>query len=1148
MASRGADSSRDYRDTRGGARYSAPRRDDRRDERRDRDRDRERDSYRGDRRDTRHRDDRERDRDRDYRRRDAPRERDSLRRRSRSPPPRRERSRDRYRDDRHYGREDRYNGRDGGRNEGRRNSNDYGRLKSGTPSADVRPVSRSSNASHMSREDKQREEEKEKKRAEEEKRQRLAQKTAAWKAKKLQTAAESPANLASPTTAPPTPGLGSTPPANEVKIKQEAPAKPAVEAKPPQTSGFRIDPATANQPAQFQHVAGSSKVPAVASKCSEPTLQSLLLTQSDRTNGQVSNTNGNIGRIGLKSKSARDEAAAEATKNGLLDDSEIVSTADKRSLRALPTLADIGDEASSPVDEENSPSGNVEDDDEALREQLEKRRQDLAIEGNQMEEVPAADASGEAMDVDDAAGADEEEVDPLDAFMADLDDTRPKRPAFAAEDRFEDDNEPQQTSVEAADLLALNKTKKKKKNEIPKVDHEKVEYAPFRKNFYIEPAEVTAMSREEVADLRLELDGIKVQDETLPRPVLKWAQMGLLQPTMDTFAKMKFTQPTPIQAQAIPIIESGRNLIGVAKTGSGKTLAFGIPMIRHIIDQPELKPSDGPIALILAPTRELVLQIVAELKPFMKASNLQITSAYGGTPITDHIATLKRGGNHVLCATTGRLIELLGANGGRVLNFKRITYVVLDEADRMYDMGFEPQVVKILETIRPDRQAIMFSATFPKSMAALARRALVDPAEVTIGGRSVVADTVEQVIKVVKPAEKLQELLGFVGNLFVKDENAQVLIFVERQETAEDLLNHFMKARYMDVNTIHGAKDQNDRSEAITMFKNRELAILIATSVAARGLDVPNLPMVINFDCPSHLEDYVHRCGRTGRAGNKGTAVTLIEIPGEERLAHYVNKALVQSGRKPLPELEKIAEEFRQKIKSGEVKVYTGFGGSGIDKLDERRAFAKRAEKRALRLEGAEVSDDEEELPDPKKAKTDVEPKDKKAAEPAYMKILTDEINVNKTERPAPANTNMTAREKALAAASRLNERLSKRNTVHHGQPIDNKGPDAGLFHATLPINDFPQDARWAVTNRANVVKILDSTGVSITTKGIFWAEGKEPKEDEEPKLYVLVEGDTENVVTTAISELKKLLVEGIQKANDKAMSTRGPTGRYKID
>jgi ATP-dependent RNA helicase DDX46/PRP5 len=221
--------------------------------------------------------------------------------------------------------------------------------------------------------------------------------------------------------------------------------------------------------------------------------------------------------------------------------------------------------------------------------------------------------------------------------MADLAEPQPSRAIPQGTAMFNDDHEPAQTSVEAEDILAMSAAKKKKK-EVPVINHDKVEYEPFRKSFYTEPSEVSQMTPEEVADLRHEMDGIKVKPDDVPRPVTKWAQMGLLQATMDVFTRVRYERPTSIQAQAIPIAESGRDLIGVAKTGSGKTLAFGIPMIRHVLDQRPLKPSDGPIGLILAPTRELSLQIVNELKPFLSASGISIKCAYGGQPISDQIA------------------------------------------------------------------------------------------------------------------------------------------------------------------------------------------------------------------------------------------------------------------------------------------------------------------------------------------------------------------------------------------------------------------------------------------------------------------------------------------------------------------------------
>ncbi|KAF2745412.1 P-loop containing nucleoside triphosphate hydrolase protein [Sporormia fimetaria CBS 119925] len=753
----------------------------------------------------------------------------------------------------------------------------------------------------------------------------------------------------------------------------------------------------------------------------------------------------------------------------------------------------------------------------------------------------------------------EDEVDPLDAFMDGLTSNvepvqnsahqRQRGEAMFGEDADADNLEP----VGDLDLLALNE-KRKKKKDIPIIDHSKMDYPPFKKAFYHEPTEISEMTPEEVADMRLEMDGIKVKPKDAPRPVRKWAQMGLSQQTLDVLHQIGFTKPTSIQAQAIPVVLSGRDMIGVAKTGSGKTLAYGMPIIRHVLDQPDLKPMDGPIALILAPTRELATQIMGELKPFLKASNLRITAALGGDPISHQIAAIKRG-VHVLVGTPGRLIDLLQSNSGRVLRLNRVTYVVIDEADRMFDMGFGLQITRILGNVRPDRQTLLFSATFPKAMADLARKTLTNPVEVNIGGLSTVPPEITQVVKVVEPTadKKLEVVLFHLGQFFNNEPDALALIFVERQETAEDMLQRCMKRGYP-CNAIHGGKDQTDRTDAINDFRNGHISLLIATSVAARGLDVPQLKLVINYDCPTHLEDYVHRCGRTGRAGNTGTAITLIEDPGQERFAVHVAKALKQSGQEVPPELQKMADVFFEKVKNGTEKYFGGgFGGKGLDKLDAARNQERKREKRALKGDFGDESDSEPEpLPEITKTPAVVAAPGQtgvvEEAEPEWMQILKGAVDVIKTERPALDTPKaMTAMERARAAALSVNGRLSKGGAVRAGQPIDNKGPDAGAFHATITINPFPQKARWAVTNRTNVAKILEQTGTSITTKGTYYPPGSGPKEEADlPPLYILVEGDTENQVADAMHEIRQHLRDGAM-ADDSGQGARGATGRYNV-
>lgn len=251
------------------------------------------------------------------------------------------------------------------------------------------------------------------------------------------------------------------------------------------------------------------------------------------------------------------------------------------------------------------------------------------------------------------------------------------------------------------------------------------------------------------------------------------------------------------------------------------------------------------------------------------------------------------------------MIDLLTANSGRVTNLKRVTYVVLDEADRMFDMGFEPQVMKIINNIRPDRQTVLFSATFPKQMDSLARKILRKPLEITVGGRSVVAPEIDQIVEVRAEDTKFNRLLEILGQMYNEDPECRTLIFVDRQESADNLLRDLMRKGYLCM-SLHGGKDQVDRDSTIADFKSGVVPIVIATSVAARGLDVKQLKLVINYDAPNHMEDYVHRAGRTGRAGNKGTCITFI-TPEQERYSVDIYRALKASNATIPQELEDLS-------------------------------------------------------------------------------------------------------------------------------------------------------------------------------------------------------------------------------------------------
>ncbi|KAJ8464013.1 hypothetical protein ONZ51_g9873 [Trametes cubensis] len=543
-----------------------------------------------------------------------------------------------------------------------------------------------------------------------------------------------------------------------------------------------------------------------------------------------------------------------------------------------------------------------------------------SLEGDDEDEETGASTSQvkatDAMDEDD-------EVDPLDAFMSgvkeevkkvNLEDMKKMKATGHLGVRLDDHgdeveeegpelDELDATELNPEDILALA-AKKAKKKDLAAVDHSKVAYEPFRKEFYIPPPDVAEMTDEEADLLRLELDGIKIRGVDCPRPVTKWSHFGLPASCLEVIKKLGYQAPTPIQAQAIPAIMSGRDVIGVAKTGSGKTIAFLLPMFRHIKDQRPLEQMEGPIAVIMTPTRELAVQIHRECKPFLRVLGLRAVCAYGGSPIKDQIAEMKKGAEIIVC-TPGRMIDLLTANSGRVTNLKRVTYLVLDEADRMFDMGFEPQVMKIVNNIRPDRQTVLFSATFPKQMDSLARKILRKPLEITVGGRSVVAPEIEQIVEVREEDSKFNRLLEILGQTYNEDPECRTLIFVDRQEAADNLLRELMRKGYLCM-SLHGGKDQVDRDSTIADFKSGVVPIVIATSVAARGLDVKQLKLVINYDAPNHMEDYVHRAGRTGRAGNKGTCVTFI-TPEQDRYSVDIYRALKASNAAVPKELEDLA-------------------------------------------------------------------------------------------------------------------------------------------------------------------------------------------------------------------------------------------------
>ncbi|KNA18421.1 hypothetical protein SOVF_070700 isoform B [Spinacia oleracea] len=351
---------------------------------------------------------------------------------------------------------------------------------------------------------------------------------------------------------------------------------------------------------------------------------------------------------------------------------------------------------------------------------------------------------------------------------------------------------------------------------------------PFKKDFYMECASVRAMSEQEVMMYRTKRD-ISVEGHDVPRPIRWFPEAGFPAYCLDVIAKLGFVEPTPIQSQGWPMALKGRDLIGIAETGSGKTLAYLLPAIVHVSAQPKLEYGDGPIVLVLAPTRELAVQIQEESLKFGNQANVRSICVYGGAPKGPQIRDLKRG-VEIVIATPGRLIDMLE---GKHTNLKRVTYLVLDEADRMLDMGFEPQIRKIVSQIRLDRQTLYWSATWPREVETLARQFLRDAYKVVIGSQDLKANhSIHQVIEVMTDLEKYNRLITLLKEVM---DGSKILIFVERKKGCDQVTRQLRMDGWPAL-AIHGDKDQSERDWVLSEFKSGRSPIMIATDVAARGL------------------------------------------------------------------------------------------------------------------------------------------------------------------------------------------------------------------------------------------------------------------------------------------------------------------------
>ncbi|XP_074553691.1 putative ATP-dependent RNA helicase DDX17 [Halichoeres trimaculatus] len=430
------------------------------------------------------------------------------------------------------------------------------------------------------------------------------------------------------------------------------------------------------------------------------------------------------------------------------------------------------------------------------------------------------------------------------------------------------------------------------------------ELPKFEKNFYAEHPEVQRMSQYDLEEYRRKKE-ITVRGSGCPKPIISFHQAQFPQYVMDVLMQQNFKEPTAIQAQGFPLALSGRDVVGIAQTGSGKTLSYLLPAIVHINHQPYLERGDGPICLVLAPTRELAQQVQQVAYDYGKSSRIKSTCVYGGAPKGPQIRDLERG-VEICIATPGRLIDFLEA--GKT-NLRRCTYLVLDEADRMLDMGFEPQIRKIVDQIRPDRQTLMWSATWPKEVRQLAEDFLKDYVQINVGALELSANhNILQIVDVCMESEKDQKLIQLMEEIMAEKEN-KTIIFVETKKRCDDLTRRMRRDGWPAM-CIHGDKSQPERDWVLTEFRSGKAPILIATDVASRGLDVEDVKFVINYDYPNSSEDYIHRIGRTARSTNKGTAYTFF-TPGNLRQARELIRVLEEARQAINPKLLQLVDNGR---------------------------------------------------------------------------------------------------------------------------------------------------------------------------------------------------------------------------------------------
>jgi ATP-dependent RNA helicase DDX46/PRP5 len=535
-----------------------------------------------------------------------------------------------------------------------------------------------------------------------------------------------------------------------------------------------------------------------------------------------------------------------------------------------------------------------------------------------------------------------------------------------------------------------------------------------------------------------------------------------------------------------------------------------------------------------------------------------------------------KSGIEVITCTPGRMIDLLSANGGKVTNLRRCTFLVLDEADRMFDMGIEPQIAKIVNNIRPDRQTVMFSATFPVSVEKLARSALRSPIRIIVGKRNTGSTNVRQLIEIQDPPDKYSRLLEILGKWY---QTGNILIFDSSKQEV-DALHRRLTNSWYPCYKMHGGMDQTTRDYAISDFKNKLRTVMVASSIIARGLDVKDLALVVNYSICSNYEDYVHRIGRTGRAGKRGTAITFLTSK-EQKYTPKLVQGLKASKQKVPAFLRTMAKDFLKKKKEGKVEGGYGFSSglsarSGGYKFDDNEEDLRELA-RLAKIPAAEKSEElleKERLLKESVSKAASKKEVRRKSQPQTQTRAPSDEKSSLQKQMEAAKVAMLAATQAMQSDETVDQKTAKKlvdsvlqRELSKADPTALKALEedaaakakkialdlqaamnvrSGLKPtAELEVNDYPQLVRWKLTKKESIEGAIGHDDVEVLIRGTFVPPGRKPQ-DGDRKLHLLIIGPSQFVVDSARANLQRFAEEVLAGMNAEQQQA-DPYARYNI-